>query len=62
MGTAEVLPKCLALIATRKRGAGQSVAWTYGNSGFVFLILLQQEDFQKPGWERGEPGGPKEGG
>lgn len=33
-----------------------------GNSGFVFLILLQKEDLQMPGCERGEPEGPKAGG
>lgn len=38
------------------------MARTCDNSGFVFLILLQKENLQTPGWERGEPEAPKGGG
>lgn len=38
------------------------MAWACKKSGIVVLILLQKEDNRTPGWEQGEPEGPKEGG
>lgn len=38
------------------------MARTCDNSGFVFLILLQKEDLQMAGCERGEPEGAGAGG